>query len=474
MDMPEPDSGTDREHLFRLTPAVSADDMLANMRSAIARNLPQAAPCRAHKRILSVAGGGPSLADTHHELGDIVATVNGSLAFLLNTSGVIREGRHFLCGVCDAGEHIADMLVADPQVRYYIASVCHPKVFEKLRGCDVRLWHLTSLRDRETEARALLDEAYGGYWNAVGGGSTMGLRWVTLGYMLGFRTFHLHGLDSSFRGRATHAYPDRADDREHFEFKGRMTRPNFIEQVSDFFDMMDRFALEDPAVTFRMFGDGLLQDECKPYLAKATGSFRSFAWPDGDREGPMIKVACRELVDAVLPHAHERRTVVQAGGNVGVMPAMLAEHFDHVVTFEPDPDNYACLLQNVPETNVSIYQYALGAASATNMNMVHVSDNCGQSYIAAVPGNIGMLRLDEMDLKDVDLIILDVEGYELEALKGATDTIARCKPVIVVEENGLCERYGVNKGAALDWLADVHGYGVAEIQGFNYILEPQG
>jgi hypothetical protein len=38
--------------------------------------------------------------------------------------------------------------------------------------------------------------------------------------------------------------------------------------------------------------------------------------------------------------------------------------------------------------------------------------------------------------RDVDLIILDVEGCELRTLMGAGRTIERCKPVIMVEEWG--------------------------------------
>ena len=43
----------------------------------------------------------------------------------------------------------------------------------------------------------------------IGGGTSVGLRTIFLGYVLGYRTFHLHGNDASFRGLETHAYWDR-------------------------------------------------------------------------------------------------------------------------------------------------------------------------------------------------------------------------------------------------------------------------
>ena len=178
-----------------LSPAVASEQMLANMAEAIARGLPLATPCQPHNTLMSVAGGGPSLSATYHALDGFICAVNGSLKWLLEHDKT--DGASYACGVMDAGAHIADGLVADPRVRYYVASVCDPAVFDKLAGCDVRLWHVTP---ESTEDPAgvitLLNGAYGGNWHAIGGGCTMGLRWVNLGYFLGFRRFHLHGLDS--------------------------------------------------------------------------------------------------------------------------------------------------------------------------------------------------------------------------------------------------------------------------------------
>jgi hypothetical protein len=248
--------------LYKMTPAVSAERMLANMRSAIARGLPQATECRAHGLTLSVAGGGPSLADTYRELDGWICAVNGSLRWLLEHEP--NPQAPYACGVMDAGAHIAGMIVADPCVRYYVASICDPAVFDKLKDCDVRLWHVSpDSTENPDGVKAILDEAYPSRWHTIGGGCTMGLRWLNLGYFLGFRRFKLHGMDSSFRSGSTHAYPDRADNRDWVEFNGRLTRPNFLAQVYDFFGTMNRFSEPDYGlIEIEIVGDGLLQDEC--------------------------------------------------------------------------------------------------------------------------------------------------------------------------------------------------------------------
>ena len=243
--------------------------MTENMRINIMRGLPEVVGCKPHNIVMSIAGGGPSLEDTWHDLEGFVCAINGSLQWLLD-KGLVPHA----CGICDAGEHITDMVPAHPDVRYYVASICHPSLFEKLAGCDVRMFHITPASTGDEEAQTNLLCVEYDEWIAVGGGCTMGLRWFNLGYLLGFRTFYGHGLDSSFRGKSTHAYPDRADQKNHMEFGGRMTRPNFIAQVHDFAEMLEVFHERNPNISIEIFGDGLLQDEWKAFREANPDAFK--------------------------------------------------------------------------------------------------------------------------------------------------------------------------------------------------------
>jgi hypothetical protein len=118
----------------------------------------------------------------------------------------------------------------------------------------------------------LLAEAQPKDWLAIGGGHTMGLRWLNLGYVLGFRKFELHGMDSSFRGGATHAYPDHRDGWHDIEICGYRTRVNFLQQVMQFGALLTRFSYPDmEPVEINVHGDGLLQSRWREYK-KAGGS----------------------------------------------------------------------------------------------------------------------------------------------------------------------------------------------------------
>ncbi len=246
-----------------LRPGISSERMVENIKSALSRGLREVPACRQHESTLAIAAGGPSLADTYTLLKEQghIAAVNGSLKFLLD-KGIVPE----FCGVLDSSPHMADVVVADPRVRYLIASNCDPSLFDKLlrAGCKVWLWHPTPGSIGSDEGWKLLKEQQPTTWNMIAGGCTIGLRWVNIGYFLGYRSFHLHGLDSSFRDDQTHAYADRRCgawvDANALEMAGHRTSLNFLQQVTDCAAMIELF--KGPSVEpteLNIYGDGLLQ-----------------------------------------------------------------------------------------------------------------------------------------------------------------------------------------------------------------------
>ena len=147
---------------------------------------------------------------------------------------------------------MAEIIPAVDGVFYFIGSTCHPSLFDHLEGRQVIRWHPLGMPGMVD----LIAPRTG-----IGGGTTMGLRWPTLGHYMGFRRFHLHGLDSSFRGGRTHAYDDYRDGLESLAMQGYRTSLNFMRQVADYREMLDMFAAQPPEdrVSIKLFGDGLLQ-----------------------------------------------------------------------------------------------------------------------------------------------------------------------------------------------------------------------
>lgn len=246
-----------------LRPNTSSEKMVENMRSALERGLREVPACKPHDGSLAIAAGGPSLSDTYHLLSGQghIASVNGSLNFLLE-KGIVPD----FCGVLDASPHMADVVIADSRVRYLVASTCDPSLFDKLlrAGCKVWLWHPTPQSiGTDDGAKALMDRMPDN-WRMIAGGCTIGLRWVNIGYLLGYRSFHLHGLDSSFRNDQTHAYADRRCgawvDENSLDMAGYKTSLNFLQQVTDCAHMIELFTgLSVDRTGLQIYGDGLLQ-----------------------------------------------------------------------------------------------------------------------------------------------------------------------------------------------------------------------
>ena len=214
---------------------------------------------------------------------------------------------------------------------------------------------------------------------------------------------------------------------------------------------------------------------------------RDWMWPAYDKKLHLVNdwvhdalVAIKLMQDA----NRDTRGVVQAGGACGVWPIILADHFKFVWTFEPDHLNYHCLTWNVRHHQKQIVTKcaALGERIGMVATELHPSekDNCGAIY--TVPADTGamrapMVRLDDETIFDLDLICLDIEGREVEALIGANELITKHQPWIMIEEKPL-PQMGPGKpvnhqaGEATKWLEDNHGYTVAKLVHRDVILRP--
>jgi FkbM family methyltransferase len=111
--------------------------------------------------------------------------------------------------------------------------------------------------------------------------------------------------------------------------------------------------------------------------------------------------------------------------------------FKHVYTFEPDPLNFHCLVNNCQKDNITKINAALGDRHAMVKVDRNSMNNVGTHTISSDPekstGLVPQLMIDDLELDNCDLIMLDVEGFEYRVLKGAVKTIEKFKPVIFAE-----------------------------------------
>lgn len=186
------------------------DHVLTNIR----RPLPQCRPHFVQKRKALIAAGGPSLRDSVEHIREKRAA--GAALFCVNGTGRFLRSQDVQPSaqvVLDARGPQNLPFLGDPQpeIRYLLASQCHPMLFDFLHGYDVWIWHGCGT---PTET-AVLDAYYGqGRWFQIIGGSTVTLRTIWLCRMLGFRDIELFGFDSCHMGENHHAYAQKVDDSQ--------------------------------------------------------------------------------------------------------------------------------------------------------------------------------------------------------------------------------------------------------------------
>lgn len=178
-------------------------------------------------------------------------------------------------------------------------------------------------------------------------------------------------------------------------------------------------------------------------------------WPEGDDKLLIVFEQVHDI-DKWVDRVDDFAVCVQAGGACGVWPLRLAQLFGRVHTFEPLTDNYACLMVNCDADNVTAYNKALSNVHkrVSISNDISERRNYGAGYIVDNPDGVETALIDELELDACGLICLDIEGAELDALKGAAKTIDAYKPLIVIEDKPMPQlgHFGRQVGDPGRWL----------------------
>ncbi len=136
------------------------------------------------------------------------------------------------------------------------------------------------------------------------------------------------------------------------------------------------------------------------------------------------------------------------GANIGFTTLNFARRCcqGFVYAYEPDLFSFNRLKQNIslnPFPNVSIIRKGLGEFTSAQEWIRLNPHHSGMNHIrrattkVSALDKIDVVRLDDEvasgNLKKVDLIKIDVEGYELNVVLGALDTIRKFKPILFIE-----------------------------------------
>jgi FkbM family methyltransferase len=175
-----------------------------------------------------------------------------------------------------------------------------------------------------------------------------------------------------------------------------------------------------------------------------------------------------EVINVLLPHIAEDTDVLDIGANIGLVTLGILQkaeqkgvHIHHVHCFECDPQTFTLLQFNLKhDFHVKMYPFAIGdtqqlcqlSQNPCNMgcNYIYYTENStgnmtydytairksapdetisSTTYLLSVPLDSILYQFK----KRISVIKIDIEGFELHALRGAIKLIQMHRPVILVE-----------------------------------------
>ena len=171
-------------------------------------------------------------------------------------------------------------------------------------------------------------------------------------------------------------------------------------------------------------------------------SFQLF-WQSWRHFEPLTTALLAELL-------RERRVFLDIGANIGYYSLTAAGLFHdlQVVAFEPNPKLARILRRNIAHNGLAIHveQLAISDQSGNQVFYVPTSDMSGSlsaSFNADIEHTIDVraIRLDDhiaatladMAVPGAMVIKIDTEGHEPAVLRGASQTLARARPDLILE-----------------------------------------
>jgi FkbM family methyltransferase len=183
--------------------------------------------------------------------------------------------------------------------------------------------------------------------------------------------------------------------------------------------------------------------------------------------------------------------VYDIGGWEGIITIFLARAVGEggrVITFEPNPECQARILNNVRLNqfqNVQVQKVGLGR-QADKGTLVYSSQSMGvgslqediKAHLLAEKGATAIqVDIDTLDhqissyhLPEPDFIKIDVEGLELDVLLGMINTITRCKPRLFIEIHGADVPKKIENARNLVSYLSQYGYSILHVESGEQIV----
>jgi FkbM family methyltransferase len=154
-----------------------------------------------------------------------------------------------------------------------------------------------------------------------------------------------------------------------------------------------------------------------------------------------------KFLEFVRNNFQKQKTIIDIGANIGNHSLFFSEflEYDEIICFEPFEKNVELLKLNLIGKNCRIMDYALSDSESEKILYNSQSNNFGGFSLHSYDGSKGENKsfivkdkvvtktLDSLNLTNVTMIKIDVEGHENSVLNGGIETIKKNSPIIFIE-----------------------------------------
>ena len=159
---------------------------------------------------------------------------------------------------------------------------------------------------------------------------------------------------------------------------------------------------------------------------------------------PYMQDTCLDkLIEWCKKNDKKFNHIVDVGAWCGTWTLSMQQYAKNIHCYEPNNLHYGCLARNItPYSHVDSYNQAVGNEDGfVKLTEESATQN---TRVLLEKGETKINKLDSLGYKDIDFIKIDVEGLEMEVLKGAARILENVE-YLMIELNGNSERYGSSK-----------------------------
>jgi len=187
-----------------------------------------------------------------------------------------------------------------------------------------------------------------------------------------------------------------------------------------------------------VYNSSIIEGKCEPYPKQLV----------------VVKRYCSEYPDRC-------RTMVDIGGCIGTTALPYSRLYSKVYAFEPNPESFSFLQENIQQNNcnnITAFNLALSDRHYKGISERYGNNSGMVIFRENAVGSVESSTLDDQNIENVDFIKIDTEGTEYLVLKGAEQTLRNYKPLVQLEVNGCAERlFGIDSKQIYDFMTSL-GY----------------